>query len=228
MQKWTTAILALLSAVALGLVALLPPGPSLALAQQNCAATYTVKPGDTLFTISLQFKPVTWPMIAQANNLTDPNRILVGQTLCIPVATTPGAATPTAALPAPTVTPTRPAATATPGGPTPTAAPPTATPVPIKIPTFSIKAVTRDTSVTVAGVNFPPSATFTVRMGTYGTLAVNGPQAGTVTTNADGSVTGTFTIPAEFKGASLVAIRLDGPGGYYSYNWFWNSTATMP
>ena len=42
------------------------------------------------------------------------------------------------------------------------------------------------------------------------------------------TVTGTFNIPAEFKGASLIAIRLDGPGGWHSYNWFWNYTASVP
>ncbi len=226
MQNWTTAVSAALSAVALGLAALFPASPGLALAQQNCASTYVVKTGDTLFSISLGFAPVTWQMIAQANNLADPNHILVGQSLCIPAAnTTPVAATPTPTKPAatPTPAPTKPAAT-------PTTAPvaATATPVPITIPVFTIKAVTRDTNVTIAGQHFPPSSTFTVRMGAFGTLAATGPQAGTVKTNADGTVSGTFNIPAEFKGASLIAIRLDGPGGWYSYNWFWNYTATVP
>ncbi|MBL8094405.1 MAG: LysM peptidoglycan-binding domain-containing protein [Anaerolineales bacterium] len=226
MQKWTTAVSAVLGALALGLAALFPASPGLALAQQNCASTYVVKTGDTLFTIALGFTPVTWQQIAQANNLADPNRILVGQSLCIPAATTPGAATPTVTRPAATPTPTRP--TATPTGPTPTAAPPTATPVPFLVPVFTIKTVTRDATVSIAGQNFPPAAAFTARMGAFGTLAVNGPQVGTVKVNPDGTVTGTFNIPAEFKGASLIAIRLDGPGGWHSYNWFWNYTATMP
>lgn len=227
MRKWTTVLTGVMSALALGLATLLPISPGLALAQQNCASTYVVKTGDTLFSISLGFAPVTWQMIAQANNLTDPNHILVGQSLCIPAAaTTPGAATPTK-TPAATPTPTKAPATPT-AGPTPTAAPPTATPVPVTIPVFSIKAVTRDTNVTIAGQNFPAGATFTAHMGAYGTLAANGPQVGTAKVNADGTIAGTFNIPAEFKGASLIAIRLDGPGGWYSYNWFWNYTATVP
>ena len=225
MQKWSTALLAVLSALALGLTALLPVGPSLAMAQQNCTATYVVRSGDTLYNISLSFPPVTWPEIAKANNITDPNRIFVGQSLCIPAAGTPAAATPTPAA----ATPTKPAATATPAGPAPTAAPTAVvTPVPVVVPVFSIKSVTRDTNVAIAGQNFPASATFTVRMGAYGSLGVNGTEAGTVKTNADGTVSGTFNIPAGLKGASLIAIRLEGPGGYHSYNWFWTFTASVP
>ncbi len=229
MQKWSSALMAVFSALALGLAALLPVGPSLAMAQQNCVATYVVRSGDTLYNISLSFPPVTWPEIAKANNITDPNRIFVGQSLCIPAAGTPIATQPAA-------TATRPAPTATPTGPTPTpaaatatpAVPPAATPVPVVVPVFSIKSVTRDTTVTIAGQNFPASATFTVRMGAMGTLGVNGTEAGTVKTNADGTVSGTVNIPAGLKGTSLIAIRLEGPGGYYSYNWFWNYTASVP
>ncbi len=233
MQKWSTALLAVFSALAFGLAAFIPIGPSLAFAQQNCVATYVVRPGDTLFNISLSFPPVTWQQIAQANNIADPNRILIGQSLCIPAAGTPAPGTPTATRPAATPTATGAAPTATPTGPTPTAAPPTATvvaptAVPVLVPVFSIKSVTRDTNVAIAGQNFPASATWTVRMGAYGTLGVNGAEAGTVKSNADGTLSGTFNIPAGLKGASLIAIRLEGPGGYYSYNWFWNFTATVP
>lgn len=225
MQKWSSALMAVFSALALGLAALLPVGPSLAMAQQNCVATYVVRSGDTLYNISLSFPPVTWPEIARANNITNPNMIFVGQSLCIPAAGTPPAATPTLTA----ATPTKPAATATPAGPAPTAVPTAVvTPVPVVVPVFSIKSVTRDTNVAIAGQNFPASATFTVRMGAMGTLGVNGAEAGTVKTNADGTVSGTVNIPAGLKGTSLIAIRLEGPGGYYSYNWFWNYTASVP
>ncbi len=224
MQKWSTALLAVFSALAFGLAALLPVGSSLAMAQQNCTATYVVRSGDTLYNISLSFRPVTWSEIAKANNISDPNLIFVGQSLCIPAAGTPAVATPTPAA----ATPTKPAATATPAGPAPTPAAATPTPVPVIVPVFSIKSVTRDTSVSIAGQNFPASATFTVRMGAMGTLGVDGAQAGTIKTNADGTVSGTINIPAGLKGTSLIAIRLEGPGGYYSYNWFWNFTASVP
>jgi LysM repeat protein len=45
--------------------------------------SHVVKPGETLFLISLQYG-VAWPAIAEANNLTSPYIIYVGQTLVIP------------------------------------------------------------------------------------------------------------------------------------------------
>lgn len=45
--------------------------------------THTVKAGETLFSISLQYG-VSWPTIAEANKLTSPYVIYVGQTLVIP------------------------------------------------------------------------------------------------------------------------------------------------
>lgn len=45
--------------------------------------SHVVKPGETLFLISLQYG-VSWPSIAEANNLTSPYVIYVGQTLEIP------------------------------------------------------------------------------------------------------------------------------------------------
>jgi LysM repeat protein len=47
------------------------------------AFSHVVKRGETLFLISLQYG-VSWPAIAEANNLTSPYVIYVGQTLEIP------------------------------------------------------------------------------------------------------------------------------------------------
>jgi LysM repeat protein len=47
------------------------------------AFSHVVRPGETLFLISLQYG-VSWPSIAEANNLTSPYVIYVGQTLEIP------------------------------------------------------------------------------------------------------------------------------------------------
>lgn len=46
-------------------------------------STYTVKPGDTLFTIARQFN-TTVAAIVEANNLANPDRLSVGQQLIIP------------------------------------------------------------------------------------------------------------------------------------------------
>ena len=45
--------------------------------------SHVVKPGETLFLISLQYG-VAWPSIAEANNISSPYIIYVGQTLVIP------------------------------------------------------------------------------------------------------------------------------------------------
>ncbi len=118
-----------------------------------------------------------------------------------------------------------PAATATPGGATATPAP-TTTPVSgyTGIPTFMISSVVKDTSVTIAATNFPPSQTFTVRMGEFGTLGVGGTIVTTYDSGAGGNFTATFNIPAALAGRAKIAIRLESATGYYySYNWFYNN-----
>jgi len=51
-------------------------------------ATYVVQPGDNLFRIGLKYG-ISWVQIAEANGITNPNQIYVGQVLKIP-ATQPG------------------------------------------------------------------------------------------------------------------------------------------
>jgi hypothetical protein len=93
----------------------------------------------------------------------------------------------------------------------------------ITIPTFTITAVDEDTSVTISAVNFPPSDTFTVKMGAYGTLGIGGTVVGSQNSGT-GSFSATYSIPASLVGSNKIAIRLQSPtSGYYSYNWFWNS-----
>lgn len=99
------------------------------------------------------------------------------------------------------------------------------------IPTIEIVEVQRDQTVTVRTRNYPANRTFTVRMAPMGTKGINGTVVGTTDSGAGGSFVATYTIPAALHGARQIAIRLDAPGGYYSYNWFFNSTtdgATTP
>jgi LysM repeat protein len=72
------------------------------LAQQG-QQTHTVKAGENLFRIALQYG-TTWPVLAAANNIVNPNLIYVGQVLVIPGGTTPGA-TPVPATSVPGGTP---------------------------------------------------------------------------------------------------------------------------
>jgi len=76
--------------LALSLLAGLLPQPARAFspaAAQTCNTRYTVKSGDTLSSIALQYK-ISWTELAAANNLKEPYTIYVGQVLCIPVAST--------------------------------------------------------------------------------------------------------------------------------------------
>lgn len=92
------------------------------------------------------------------------------------------------------------------------------------IPTFSIVSVVEDTSVTIKTYNFPANETFTVRMGAFGTQAIGGTVVGTTDSGAGGSFEATYNIPAGLAGSYKIAIRMDSPNGYYSYNWFYNNT----
>src|SRR3954468_12379944 len=70
--------------------------PSIGLRAQG-TSSYTVQPGDNLYRISLKFG-VTQAVIAQANGITNPNLIFVGQVLQIPGGTgSSGGTQPTAA-----------------------------------------------------------------------------------------------------------------------------------
>ncbi len=117
-----------------------------------------------------------------------------------------------------TVSPTK-----TPGTATPTKTP--SGTVYSGIPTFSIVTVVTDTSVTVKTNNFPANKTFVVRMGAMGTKAIGGIEVGSTESGSGGSFEKTFNIPASLKGSAQIAIRMDSTtGGYYAYNWFYNST----
>lgn len=97
------------------------------------AMTYMIKAGDTLSVIA-RAHGVTVEALAEANNISDPSLIRVGQILIIPVVA--AEATPTiapTAIPSPTST-SKPTITASPTAkPSPTLKP-TATPVPTKPP----------------------------------------------------------------------------------------------
>ncbi len=92
------------------------------------------------------------------------------------------------------------------------------------IPTISILSVVTDESVTIQTFNYPPNQTFEVRMNYMGTLGTGGQVVGTLASGPGGSLTATYPIPDFLKGQQQIAIRLDSPQGYYSFNWFWNNT----
>ncbi len=90
------------------------------------------------------------------------------------------------------------------------------------VPTFSIVSVVPNSTVTIRTYNFPANQNFTVQMGVFGSLGY-GTVVTTTNSGAGGSFEETYTIPSSLNGQSQIAIRLDSPGGYYAYNWFWNT-----
>ncbi|MBW8012217.1 MAG: hypothetical protein FVQ83_13440 [Chloroflexi bacterium] len=103
------------------------------------------------------------------------------------------------------------------------ASPAPVVPAPGLIPTFTITAVSKDNTVTISGVNFTLNDTYTVLIGAYGTQGVGGTVSGSQATDATGSFSATYTIPAGLHGATRIAIRLESDtSAYFSYNWFWN------
>jgi len=94
------------------------------------------------------------------------------------------------------------------------------------IPTFEILSVDKDVSVTIETANFPAHQTFTVRMGAFGTLGVGGTVVGTTDSGSGGTFQATYDIPDSLKGSARIAIRMDSPEGFFSFNWFVNNTGT--
>lgn len=105
--------------------------------------------------------------------------------------------------------------------PVPTRVRPPAGPVPL----IFIVSVDPDKTVTIRTANFPKNVDFDVLMNFYGTLGIGGQKVATVNSGAGGVLSWTFNIPDFLKGSSRIAIRLQGTGGYFSFNWFWNSAA---
>lgn len=71
---------------------------------QGGSTTHTVQSGENLYRISLKYG-LSWPVVAAANGITNPNLIYVGQVLIIPAGGTTPLPVPTTA-PAPTAVPT--------------------------------------------------------------------------------------------------------------------------
>ena len=91
------------------------------------------------------------------------------------------------------------------------------------VPTFTIENVVVDGSVSILAQNFPPNQDFVVTMGPIGTLGINGTPVAITNSGLFGAFSATYPIPPNLVGARQIAIRLQSPQGYYSYNWFWNN-----
>jgi hypothetical protein len=96
---------------------------------------------------------------------------------------------------------------------------------PSNIPTISIPSVEKDSTVTITTADFPANDSFDVYINDFGTLGIGGVKVDTISSGSGGSMTFTVNIPDSMKGKSRLAIRTQSPtSGYFSYNWFWNTT----
>lgn len=222
-----------------------------AAAATTCQAQYLVQPGDTLAKVGQRYN-IKWSAIAQANSLTNPDRIYAGQTLCIPAANPPtnpppatcqtnhivqrgeslsgiglryGVSWTSIAQTNSLSNPNRIYVGQKLCIPSGSSQPPPTTPPPAStIPTIKIVSVVSNQSVTITTANFPANRQFDVLMGAYGTKGVNGTWVTSINSGAGGTFSATFSIPAAWHNADRIAIRLQSPSGYYSFNWFHNST----
>jgi hypothetical protein len=93
----------------------------------------------------------------------------------------------------------------------------------VPTPTFTIEEVVIDQSVTIQTSNFPAAQDFVVTMGPIGTLGINGTVVGVTNSGFGNSFVASYPIPPNLVGARQIAIRLESPQGYFSYNWFYNN-----
>lgn len=91
-------------------------------------------------------------------------------------------------------------------------------------PTFGIRGVVKDQTVTIQANDFPANQTYTVLMGPMFTGAINGTVVASKDTGEGGAYLETFEIPASLAGSDRIAIRIEFSGGRYAVNWFWNNT----
>lgn len=104
-----------------------------------------------------------------------------------------------------------------------------AKPVSAANPYITIAAVKADETVTVHTRNFPANVNFTVRMDVAGNQAIDGIVVGQTNSGVGDAFAVTYKIPAELRGVSTIAIRMESAEGWYAYNWFVNrSTSTTP
>ncbi len=95
------------------------------------------------------------------------------------------------------------------------------------IPGIDIVSVVPGEVVTIQTSNFPANLDFDVVIGPYGKYGLTGYKVATTNSGQGGAFTATYNIPADYKTAARLAIRLTNQSkGYYAYNWFENVAPT--
>jgi LysM domain len=193
-------------------------GSKPAQASGGCTPSHVVRPGENLFRIGLIYN-VAWPVLQHINRISNPNRVHVGQIICLPTGSaprTPPIVVPTPAPGAPVVTP--PPAT---GG---VYFPPAGVFPAID---FNTRNARVGSTIVITGVRFPGNRDVQIFITPTGTEFPATP-VGAARTNADGTLNTNFTIPADSGGAALtgwgfrILVR-DPVSGYFAFNWIRNS-----
>lgn len=149
--------------------------------QQNCRSWHTVRYGQSLSSIGAWYG-VSWPYLAQVNNIGRPYTIYTGTVLCIPTGTWNGGGQ--GGIPVYNA-----------GG---------------RTWSFSVTNVVANANVTVQTLSFPSNVFFEVRFGRWNNTGqydwVLLPEK--LDTGNGGATSYTFNIPASLSGANQLVLRL--------------------
>jgi hypothetical protein len=185
------------------------PTPSLADTAPKCPVHEVVKTGDNLFRIGLKYG-VSWTVLQRLNGIHDPNRIYPGQIVCLP--NDAKVANPPINVPVPSVPPAPPPPATSfmpPAGVYPTIA-------------FSTYVAGPGDTITITGKNFPGPRTVDIFITPAGTDYPK-TTSGTASIAADGTLSASFTLPADaggvaLRGRYLTILVRDAQSGYYGFN----------
>ena len=204
-------------------------GPSTSLPTKNATQS---APVSTQSQLMKEIIAGTQTAMANAYNIGTPQPTGIAGT-SVPGATVgAGAATPFYSSPTPVFSSPTPNATAIPAHPTLTPGPPPIVPATYisgsagnAVPEFIITKVEQDWTVTIqTATYYPANNNFTVRIGPYGTNGVDGVIVGFTNSGQGGIFSATYNIPDSLHGSDKLAIRMDGENGFFSFNWFYDTS----
>jgi LysM repeat protein len=202
---------AALLAVLMLLMAFAPSGR--ASAQAACSPSHIVVPGENLFRIALA-NGTTWPILAQLNNLPNPNYIKLGQVICLPGSVV---VIPPAPTPLPPTTPVPPPASIG-----------LVLPPPGTFPSidFNTRSAGPGDTITITGINFPTNETVDIFIAPVG-APYPAAASGSAVTAPDGTLNTIFTVPGDVAGVpvhgSPLSVMVRGrTTGYFGFNFFFN------
>ena len=91
-------------------------------------------------------------------------------------------------------------------------------------PTFGIRGVVYNDTLTIQANDFPADTSYTVTTGRADANGVGFEEVTTLETGEGGTFLVTFDIPESLMYVGAIAVRIDFPNGQYATNWFYNVT----